>query len=56
MIKNRNLKMGLIVLVITLIGLIAFAKLHPEEGIDIINNHYEKAENNTQDNLDIAKH
>ena len=50
MIKNRNLQTGLLVFVITLIGLIAFAQLYPEDHMDNI----EKAELNTQDNLDIA--
>ena len=31
MIKNRNIQMGLLVFLITLIGLIALVELYPEE-------------------------
>ena len=56
MIKNRNLQTGLLVFVVTLIGLIAFAQFYPQDNLDIIENQFEKADLNKQDNLDIAIH
>jgi hypothetical protein len=56
MIKNKNLQVGLLVFVVTLIGLIAFAQLYPEDKLDIIENQHVKANLNKQDNLDIATH
>jgi hypothetical protein len=43
MIKNRNIQMGLLVFLITLIGLITFSELYPE-----------KQSEKTQDKLEIA--
>ena len=34
MIKNRNIQMGLLVFLITLIGLIAFAELYPKDNLE----------------------
>ena len=56
MIKNRNLQTGLLVFVVTLIGLIAFTQFYPQDNLDIIENQYEKTDLNKQDNLDIAIH
>ena len=56
MIKNRNLQTGLLVFIVTLIGLIAFAQLYQEDNMDIIENQFEKADLNKQDDLDIAIH
>ena len=56
MIKNKNVQAGLIVFVVTLIGLITFAQLHPKDNLDIIENQHEKSDVNKQDNLDIAIH
>ena len=56
MIKNKNVQAGLIVFVVTLIGLITFTQLHPKDNLDIIENQHEKSDVNKQDNLDIAIH
>ena len=36
MIKNKNLKIGLLVFIITLIGLITLAELYPENKLDVV--------------------
>ncbi len=56
MIKNKNLHTGLLVFVITLIGLIAFAQYTPKNNLDIIENKIEKTDLTEHRNLDIAFH
>ena len=36
MIKNKNLKIGLLVFIITLIGLITLVELYPEDKLDVV--------------------
>jgi len=54
MIKNKNLQMGLLVFVITLIGLIVFTKLYPIGDIKAIDNQIENTDLKISKNLDIA--
>ncbi|MCF6294613.1 MAG: hypothetical protein L3J25_02850 [Flavobacteriaceae bacterium] len=54
MIKNRNIQMGLLVFLITLIGLIAFAELYPENNLERIEKQSVKTDINKQDKLEIA--
>ncbi len=56
MIKNKNLQTGLLVFVVTLIGLIAFAQYTPKNNLDIIENKIEKTDLTEHRNLDIAFH
>ena len=53
MIKRRNFLMGLLVFIITLIGLIVFAELYQEEDSIGLENNSITAKD-TQQNLDIA--
>ena len=56
MIKNKNLQTGLLVFVVTLIGLIAFAQYTPKNSLDIIENKIEKTNLKEYDSLNIAFH
>jgi len=54
MIKNRNIQMGLLVFLITLIGLITFAEFYPEDNSNALEKQSEKTNFNERDNLEIA--
>ncbi|MCK5402061.1 MAG: hypothetical protein KAJ28_10550 [Flavobacteriaceae bacterium] len=54
MIKNKNFQMGLLVFLITLIGLITFAELYPKNNLETIERESAKTDFNEQDNLDFG--
>ena len=55
MIKNKNLKVGLLVFFLTLIGLITFAELYPENNLDEVGEKSVTTDKTTNQQLEIAK-
>ena len=55
MIKNKNLQTGLLVFLITLIGLITLAKFHPEDDLNTLENQSEITDNYAKEKLEIAE-
>lgn len=56
MIRNKNLQTGLLVFVLTLTALIAFAQYTPKNNLDIIENKIEQTDQTKYRHLDIAFH
>jgi hypothetical protein len=54
MIKNKNLKMGLLVFFITLIGLIAFTELYPKDNLERAKKQSVTTDVNAKEKLEIA--
>jgi len=54
MIKNKNLQMGLLVFVLTLIGLIVFAEFYSENNLDDTDKQSVTTEGNVNEKLEIA--
>ena len=55
MIKNKSLKVGLLVFILTLIGLIALAEFYPDNNLDEVGNKSETTNTTTNQQLEIAK-